>query len=39
MTTVQEARGLRELAERAGRELEDASAAEILAWAAETFGR
>lgn len=29
---------LRELAERAGRELEDASATEILAWAADTFG-
>ncbi|WNI28446.1 phosphoadenylyl-sulfate reductase [Streptomyces sp. ITFR-6] len=31
-------RELRELAERAGRELEDASAAEILAWAARVFG-
>ncbi|WP_031086362.1 phosphoadenylyl-sulfate reductase [Streptomyces sp. NRRL WC-3549] len=29
---------LRELAERAGRELEDASALDILKWAAETFG-
>ncbi|GHJ41047.1 phosphoadenylyl-sulfate reductase [Streptomyces sp. TS71-3] len=29
---------LRELAERAGRDLEEASAAEILSWAAETFG-
>jgi phosphoadenosine phosphosulfate reductase len=29
---------LRALAERAGRDLEDASAQEILAWAAETFG-
>ncbi|MEU8436263.1 phosphoadenylyl-sulfate reductase [Streptomyces sp. NPDC029216] len=29
---------MRELAERAGRELEDASALEILTWAAETFG-
>ncbi|WP_121017930.1 phosphoadenylyl-sulfate reductase [Streptomyces sp. 3211.6] len=28
----------KELAERAGRELEDASALEILTWAAETFG-
>ncbi|MEU3563949.1 phosphoadenylyl-sulfate reductase, partial [Kitasatospora sp. NPDC006786] len=26
------------LAERAGRELEEASAQEVLAWAAETFG-
>ncbi|MER6103161.1 phosphoadenylyl-sulfate reductase [Streptomyces sp. NPDC001832] len=30
---------LKELAERAGRELEDASAPEILQWAADTFGR
>ncbi|MFE7241525.1 phosphoadenylyl-sulfate reductase [Streptomyces sp. NPDC057580] len=30
---------LRELAERAGRELEDASAPEILQWAADTFGK
>jgi phosphoadenosine phosphosulfate reductase len=30
--------GLKELAERAGRELEDASASDILAWAAERFG-
>ncbi|MYR63510.1 phosphoadenylyl-sulfate reductase, partial [Streptomyces sp. SID625] len=29
---------LKELAERAGRELEDASAPEILRWAADTFG-
>ncbi|MGW1077549.1 phosphoadenylyl-sulfate reductase [Streptomyces sp. NPDC002537] len=29
---------LRELAERAGRELEDASASDILRWAADTFG-
>jgi len=29
---------LRRLAERAGRELEDASASEILTWAADTFG-
>ncbi len=29
---------LRELAERAGRELEDASATEILRWATATFG-
>lgn len=29
---------LRELAERAGRELEDASATEILTWAADAFG-
>ncbi|MDG9702377.1 phosphoadenylyl-sulfate reductase [Streptomyces sp. DH37] len=30
---------LRRLAEKAGRELEDASATEILRWAADTFGR
>ncbi|WP_340556804.1 phosphoadenylyl-sulfate reductase [Streptomyces sp. GSL17-111] len=30
---------LRELAEEAGRELEDASAPDILRWAAETFGK
>ncbi|CAM5364586.1 phosphoadenylyl-sulfate reductase [Streptomyces abikoensis] len=30
---------LRELAERAGRELEDAPAPDILRWAAETFGK
>ncbi len=30
---------LRELAEQAGRDLEDASAADILTWAADTFGR
>ncbi|MEU9953609.1 phosphoadenosine phosphosulfate reductase family protein, partial [Streptomyces sp. NPDC047939] len=30
---------LRELAERAGRELEDASALEILQWATRTFGK
>ena len=29
---------LQELAERAGRELEDAPALEILRWAADTFG-
>lgn len=29
---------LRELAERAGRELEDSSATEILKWATDTFG-
>jgi phosphoadenosine phosphosulfate reductase len=42
MTTAQEPRTadeLKELAERAGRELEDASALEILQWAARTFGR
>ncbi|MFR9788287.1 phosphoadenylyl-sulfate reductase [Streptomyces sp. MB22_4] len=41
MTADQEVRGdeeLRELAERAGRELEDASALEILRWAVDTFG-
>ncbi len=42
MTAVQEERGteeLKALAEQAGRDLEDASALEILKWAAETFGR
>ncbi|MHC0429041.1 phosphoadenylyl-sulfate reductase [Streptomyces sp. O3] len=43
MTTVQGSRRtaaeLKELAERAGRELEDASPLEILGWAAETFGK
>ncbi|MFD5573943.1 phosphoadenylyl-sulfate reductase [Streptomyces cadmiisoli] len=41
MTTDQEedTRRLRDLAERAGRELEEASAPEILQWAARTFGR
>ncbi|AWW36993.1 phosphoadenosine phosphosulfate reductase [Streptomyces sp. AS58] len=41
MTTAQEedTRRLRDLAERAGRELEEASAPEILQWAARTFGR
>ncbi|MGC0373955.1 phosphoadenylyl-sulfate reductase [Streptomyces sp. SAI-229] len=42
MTAVQEERTteeLKALAERAGRELEDASALEILRWAAETFGK
>ncbi|CAM5732288.1 hypothetical protein SALBM217S_10516 [Streptomyces griseoloalbus] len=42
MTTVQEERGteeLKALAEQAGRDLEDASALEILTWAAETFGK
>ncbi|MFH8237859.1 phosphoadenylyl-sulfate reductase [Streptomyces sp. NPDC018321] len=41
MTAVQEERtteDLKALAERAGRELEDASALEILQWAADTFG-
>ncbi|GHG96908.1 phosphoadenylyl-sulfate reductase [Streptomyces rubradiris] len=41
MTTTQEERSaqeLKELAERAGRELEDASALEILQWAVDTFG-
>ncbi|MGQ4426124.1 phosphoadenylyl-sulfate reductase, partial [Streptomyces violaceoruber] len=41
MTAVQEERTteeLKALAERAGRELEDATALEILRWAAETFG-
>ncbi|MEV7996744.1 phosphoadenylyl-sulfate reductase [Streptomyces sp. NPDC086077] len=42
MTTAQETRETQELkalAERAGRDLEDASALEILRWAAETFGK
>ncbi|MFE9610057.1 phosphoadenylyl-sulfate reductase [Streptomyces sp. NPDC006012] len=42
MNTAQEERRsekLRSLAERAGRELEDASALDILGWAADTFGR
>src|SRR5689334_16109989 len=42
MTTAQQQRTddeLKALAERAGRELEDASALEILQWAADTFGR
>lgn len=30
---------LKDLAERAGRELEDASASDILRWAADTFGK
>ncbi|MGW8062588.1 phosphoadenylyl-sulfate reductase [Streptomyces ziwulingensis] len=41
MTAVQEERTteeLKALAERAGRDLEDASALEILRWAADTFG-
>ncbi|MFF5707467.1 phosphoadenylyl-sulfate reductase, partial [Streptomyces sp. NPDC012794] len=37
MTTTQDV-GLKELAERAGRDLEDASALEILRWAVGTFG-
>ncbi|MEU3245643.1 MULTISPECIES: phosphoadenylyl-sulfate reductase [unclassified Streptomyces] len=42
MTATQEERtdeDLRDLAERAGRDLEDASALEILRWAADTFGK
>ncbi|WP_234542073.1 phosphoadenylyl-sulfate reductase [Streptomyces shenzhenensis] len=42
MTTAQEERTteeLRALAEQAGRDLEDASALEILQWAADTFGK
>lgn len=38
MTTVQGTRDLKALAEQAGRDLEDASALEILRWATETFG-
>ncbi|MDB1089188.1 phosphoadenylyl-sulfate reductase [Streptomyces sp. ACA25] len=37
-TTARDAGELQQLAERAGRDLEDASAPEILGWAAETFG-
>ncbi|NEA97911.1 phosphoadenylyl-sulfate reductase [Streptomyces sp. SID13726] len=42
MTTVQEERttdDLKALAEQAGRDLEDASALEILQWAVDTFGK
>lgn len=43
MTTSQDVRltagELKELAERAGRDLEDSSAPEILRWAAEAFGK
>ncbi|WP_416978297.1 phosphoadenylyl-sulfate reductase [Streptomyces sp. T028] len=42
MTTVQEGRTteeLKALAEQAGRDLEDASALEILQWAVDTFGK
>jgi len=38
MTTLTETDDLKRLAELAGRELEDASAPEILRWAADTFG-
>ncbi|NUT31027.1 MAG: phosphoadenylyl-sulfate reductase, partial [Streptomyces sp.] len=41
MTAVQEERTteeLKALAEQAGRDLEDASALEILQWAVDTFG-
>ncbi|MEV7466851.1 phosphoadenylyl-sulfate reductase [Streptomyces kronopolitis] len=38
MTTATTAADLQQLAERAGRELEDAPALEILRWAAATFG-
>ncbi|NGN66215.1 phosphoadenylyl-sulfate reductase [Streptomyces sp. A7024] len=38
MTTVDRADHLEDLATRAGRELEDASALEILTWATDTFG-
>ncbi|KIF01958.1 phosphoadenosine phosphosulfate reductase [Streptomyces sp. RSD-27] len=38
MTTIQAHGERKDLAERAGRELEDASAPEILTWAADTFG-
>jgi len=42
MTTTQKARptdDLKVLAEQAGRDLEDASALEILQWAVRTFGK
>ena len=42
MTTAQEERTaeeLKALAEQAGRDLEDASALEILRWAVDTFGK
>ncbi|WP_228984213.1 phosphoadenylyl-sulfate reductase [Streptomyces sp. DH12] len=39
MTLTETDDKLRELAERAGRELEDAPALSILTWAAETFGK
>ncbi|WP_367323344.1 phosphoadenylyl-sulfate reductase [Streptomyces sp. HUAS ZL42] len=39
MTVTQQKRALKALAEQAGRDLEDASAQEILRWAADTFGR
>ncbi|WP_433893368.1 phosphoadenylyl-sulfate reductase [Streptomyces sp. CA-111067] len=40
MTTAQHtAADLRQLAEQAGRDLEDASALDVLRWAADTFGR
>ncbi|MFF5706560.1 phosphoadenylyl-sulfate reductase, partial [Streptomyces sp. NPDC012794] len=38
MTTTQVHGNMRGLAERAGRDLEDASALEILRWAVGTFG-
>ncbi|WP_255953676.1 phosphoadenylyl-sulfate reductase [Streptomyces odontomachi] len=38
-TQERSAADLKELAEQAGRDLEEASAAEILSWAAETFGK
>lgn len=38
MTTTTTAADLQQLAEQAGRDLEDAPALEILTWAAETFG-
>lgn len=38
MTTATTAADLKQLAEQAGRDLEDAPALAILTWAAETFG-
>lgn len=38
MTTLTETGDLKDLAEQAGRDLEDASALEILTWAKDTFG-
>ncbi|MEU9716548.1 phosphoadenosine phosphosulfate reductase family protein, partial [Streptomyces sp. NPDC047976] len=39
MTTTQVHGNVKELAERAGRDLEDASAPDVLRWAVETFGK
>ncbi|MDK9495494.1 phosphoadenosine phosphosulfate reductase family protein, partial [Streptomyces katrae] len=39
MTTTQVHGNVKELAERAGRDLEHASAPDVLRWAVETFGK